>query len=151
LDLAGLPLKKQSNTVNGCEMEKTMTRKPFSPISSTDSSKFNATNILEDLNRMHNHNVMANKMLPSSQIPFSTPVKTLYTTEEENRTPLAVATIPVPSTPLTVSAPMQTAVTPVHNALVPYNYSKTVEEIPVEIEYSFEERRLGFVLPRTQV
>lgn len=145
MDLAELPLKKQSNTVNGCEMEKTMARKPFSPISSTDSSKFNAT-ILEDLNRKHNHNEMANKMLPSSQIPFSTPAKALYATEEENRTPTAVLPIPVPSTPLTVSAPMQTAVTPVHNALVPYS-SKQVEEI----EYSFEERRLGFVLPRTQV
>ncbi|CAN4080810.1 unnamed protein product [Withania somnifera] len=150
LHLAGLPLKKQSNTVNGCEIEKTMTRKPFSPISSTDSSKFNATNTLEDLNRKHSHNEMANKMLPSNHTPFSTPVKTLYTTEEENRTPMAVPPIPVPSTPLSVSAPMQTAVTPAHNALVPYN-SKPAEEIPEEIEYSFEERRLGFVHTRTQV
>ncbi|KAK4363426.1 hypothetical protein RND71_018667 [Anisodus tanguticus] len=147
LDLAGLPLKKQSNTVNGCEIEKTMTRRPFSPISSTDSSKSNATNILEDLNRKHNE--MTNKMLPSSHIPFSTPVKTVYTTEEENRTPIAKPPIPVPSTPLTVSAPMQTAVTPAHNA-VPYN-SNPVKEIPEEIEYSFEERRLGFVLPSTQL
>ncbi|KAJ8552763.1 hypothetical protein K7X08_020156 [Anisodus acutangulus] len=147
LDLAGLPLKKQSNTVNGCEIEKTMTRRPFSPISSTDSSKSNATYILEDLNRKHNE--MTNKMLPSSHIPFSTPVKTVYTTEEENRTPIAKPPIPVPSTPLTVSAPMQTAVTPAHNA-VPYN-SNPVKEIPEEIEYSFEERRLGFVLPSTQL
>ncbi|KAF3637253.1 65-kDa microtubule-associated protein 3 [Capsicum annuum] len=145
LDLAGLPLKKQSNTVNGCEIEKTMTRKPFSPISSTDSSMFNATNILEDLTRKHNE--MVNKMLPSSHNPLSTPVKT-YTTEEENRTPVVVPPIPVPSTPSTVSAPMQTAVTPAHNALVPYN-SKPVEEIPQEIEYSFEERRLGFLLFKT--
>lgn len=145
MDLAGLPLKKQSNTVNGCEIEKTMTRKPFSPISSTDSSMFNATNILEDLTRKHNE--MVNKMLPSSHNPLSTPVKT-YTTEEENRTPVVVPPIPVPSTPSTVSAPMQTAVTPAHNALVPYN-SKPVEEIPQEIEYSFEERRLGFLLFKT--
>ncbi|XP_060203445.1 65-kDa microtubule-associated protein 3 [Lycium barbarum] len=139
LDLAGLPLKKVG------EIEKTMTRKPFSPISSTDSSKSNAANILEDLNRKHTE--MANKMLPSSHnIPFSTPVKTVYTTEEENRTPIAKPPIPVPSTPLTVSAPMQTAMTPAQYAVVPYN-SKLVEKIPEEIEYSFEERRLGFVLP----
>ncbi|OIS98799.1 PREDICTED: 65-kDa microtubule-associated protein 3-like [Nicotiana attenuata] len=148
LDLAGLPSKKQS--INDCEIEKTMTRKPFSPISSNDSSKSNATNILEDLNRKHND--MATKTtLPSSHIPFSTPVKTLYTTEEENRTPIAMPPIPVPSTPSTVSAPMQTAITPAHNVVVPYNYSKPVEEIPEEIEYSFEERRAGFVLPRTQL
>lgn len=43
----------------------------------------------------------------------------------------------VPCTPSTVSIPMQTAMTP-----APFK-----ETIPEGIEYSFEERRAGFVIP----
>ncbi|CAH9085387.1 unnamed protein product [Cuscuta europaea] len=102
-----------------------MVRNPFSPISSTDSSS--RSNILEELNRKHN--VMIQKTV------FTTPVKTVPQVEDENRTP------PIPSTPSTVCTPMQTALTPVPHTGV--SYGKGVEEM----EYSFEERRAGFLVP----
>lgn len=141
LDIAGLPVKKSSFG------ESPMVRKPFSPISSTDSSKSNATNILEDLNRKHND--MLQKTLTANNTSFTTPSKIIPAVEEENRTPKAM-TIPVPSTPATVSVPMQTAVTPAPFAVLPSN-SKPVDDIPEEIEYSFEERRAGFVLPNSSL
>ncbi|CAI9767626.1 unnamed protein product [Fraxinus pennsylvanica] len=139
LDIAGLPLKPHSlNPPNAHEIELPMIRKPFSPISSTDSSKSKATNILEDLNIKHNE--MLQKTLTSNNTPpFTTPSKTISTLDEENRTPKTMA-IPVPSTPSTVSVPMLTAITPV--PCVP----KSMED--EDIEYSFEERRAGFVLPK---
>ncbi|CAI9774090.1 unnamed protein product [Fraxinus pennsylvanica] len=138
LDIAGLPLKPHSfNPPNAHEIESPMMRKPFSPISSTDSSKSNATNIMEDLNRKHNE--MLQKTLTSNNTPFATPSKTISTPDEENRTPKTMA-IPVPSTPSTVSVPMLTAITPA---------SRVLESMKdEEIEYSFEERRAGFVLPK---
>nr|XP_027110444.1 65-kDa microtubule-associated protein 3-like [Coffea arabica]XP_027110445.1 65-kDa microtubule-associated protein 3-like [Coffea arabica] len=141
LDIAGLPVKKSSFG------ESPMVRKPFSPISSTDSSKSNATNILEDLSRKHND--MLQKTLSSNNASFTTPSKIISAVEEENRTPKA-KTIPVPATPATVSVPMQTAVTPALFAAPPSN-SKPVDDIPEEIEYSFEERRAGFVLPNSSL
>lgn len=158
LDLAGLPAKQHSLSMqSGREIESPMMRKPFSPISSTDSSKSNATNILSDMNRKHNE--MLPKLLTSNNsTPFSTPSKMISAAEVENRMPQAMA-IPVPSTPSTpsaVSIPMQMAMTPLpmqkalmsvplQMAIVP---AKSVDE---EIEYSFEERRAGFVLPRSHL
>nr|GMD52040.1 65-kDa microtubule-associated protein 3-like [Ipomoea batatas] len=133
LDIAGLP----------------MMRRPFSPISSTDSSRSNATNVLDELNRkqQQQHSEIVQKTL-------STPVKTIPipnpNVEEENRTPMAMP-IPIPSTPSTVSIPMQTAITPAPLSVVPYNAAKAMEEMSEEIEYSFEERRAGFVVPRTHI
>ncbi|XP_022890286.1 65-kDa microtubule-associated protein 3-like [Olea europaea var. sylvestris] len=136
LDIAGLPLKPHSfNPPNAHEIESPMMRKPFSPISSTDSSKSNATNILEDLNRKHNE--MLQKTLTSNNTPFVTPSKTISTPDEENRTPKTMAIL-VPSTPSTVSVPMLTAITPA--SCIPESMKDE------EIEYSFEERRAGFVL-----
>ncbi|KAL3521451.1 hypothetical protein ACH5RR_019600 [Cinchona calisaya] len=148
LDVAGLPLKKHSfGAVSSRELESPMVRKPFSPISSTDSSKSNATNILEDLNKKHN-DMLQKTLTSNSNTSFTTPTKIIPAVEEENRTPKAM-TIPVPSTPATVSVPMQTAVTPAPFVdVLPLN-SKQVDSIPEEIEYSFEERRAGFVLPKT--
>ncbi|CAA2988902.1 65-kDa microtubule-associated protein 3-like [Olea europaea var. sylvestris] len=139
LDIAGLPLKPHSlNPTNAHEIELPIMRKPFSPISSTDSSKSKATNILEDLNTKHNE--MLQKTLTSNNTsPFTTPSKTISTMDEENRTPKTMA-IPMPSTPSTVSVPMLTAITPA--PCVP----KSMED--EDIEYSFEERRAGFVLPK---
>lgn len=154
LDLAGLPAKQHSlNLHNAREAESPMTRKPFSPISSTDSSKSNATNILSDLNRKHNEMMLPKTLTSNNTTPFSTPSKALSFVEVENRMPQAMAAIPVPSTPSAVSIPMQMAVTPLpmqktttsaalQMAIVP---AKSVDE---EMEYSFEERRAGFVLPR---
>uniref|UniRef100_A0A5B6ZTY3 65-kDa microtubule-associated protein 3-like n=1 Tax=Davidia involucrata TaxID=16924 RepID=A0A5B6ZTY3_DAVIN len=145
LDIAGLPVKKHSfNAVNAREVD--LMRKPFSPISSTESSKSNTLNLLEDLNKKHNEVLL--KTLPSNNTPFTTPSKTVSAEEEENRTPKAMP-IPVPSTPSTVSVPMQTVMTPAVS-MVPYS-ANPVEEMHEEIEYSFEERRAGFVLPRTHL
>lgn len=158
LDLAGLPVKQHSlNLQNARDLESPMMRKPFSPISSTDSSKSNVTNILDDLNKKHNG--MLQKTLTSNSTPFSTPSKMISMAEVENRTPQAMA-IPVPSTPSMVSIPMQMAITPasmqmaitpapMQMAIIPApSAAKSVDE---EIEYSFEERRAGFVLPRSHL
>ncbi|KAL0371615.1 UNVERIFIED_CONTAM: microtubule-associated protein 3 [Sesamum calycinum] len=155
LDLAGLPINQHSfNLQNAREIESPIIRKPFSPISSTDSSKSSATNILEALNRKHNE--MLPKTITSDSTPFSTPSKTVPIADVENRTPQAMAIIP--STPSTISIPMQMAITPapaqmpitpapIQKALIPAPTAlKSVDE---EIEYSFEEKRAGFVLPRS--
>ncbi|KAK9293145.1 hypothetical protein L1049_021131 [Liquidambar formosana] len=148
LDIAGLPVKKHSfNAVNGREIESPMMRKPFSPISSTASSKASMTNVLEDLNPTHSETLQ--KTLSSNNMPFATPSKiTSVAADVENRTPKAMP-IHVPTTPSTVSVPMQTAITPAPPT-VPFG-AKIVEEFPEEIEYSFEERRAGFVLPKTHI
>ncbi|CAN4119058.1 unnamed protein product [Withania somnifera] len=140
------PSKKQPiSALNDPEVETAVMRKPFSPI----SSKSNATNILGDVNRKHSE-TMIKTPLSNLTTPFSTPIKTISTCEEENRTPAKAMPIPVPSTPSTVSVPMQT--TPGPAVVIPYN-SKFVENIHLEemIEYSFEERRLEFYLQRTNL
>ncbi|KAG9157346.1 hypothetical protein Leryth_004987 [Lithospermum erythrorhizon] len=182
LDIAGLPEKKLSFSAR--EVETPFMRKPFSPISSTDSARSYATNILQDLNRQQD---MLQKTLPSSNIKFATPSKSMSTTvqeenktsqlmaspmpctpstipvplfatpsktmsnfEEVNKTPQSVAA-PIPPTPSTVSVPMQTTITPAH-PVISLNVAKLAAEMPEEsIEYSFEERRAGFVLPRTHI
>ncbi|KAG9153080.1 hypothetical protein Leryth_012339 [Lithospermum erythrorhizon] len=180
LDIAGLSVKKHS--FNAREVETPSMRKPFSPISSTDSSRSNATNILQELCRQHD---MLQKTLPiintfttpsktisttieeenktprlmANPIPstpstisvplFATPSKIMPTVEEEKKTPQSMA-IPIPSTPSTVSVPMQTVTTPAHP--VPSSTARLAVEMPEEsVEYSFEERRAGFVLPKTHI
>lgn len=153
MDIAGLPVKKHSfSGVNAQEVESAMGRKPFSPISSTESSRSNiTTNLMEDRNKKHNETLQ--KTIPSNNnTPFTTPSKMVSNAvvEEENKTPIKMG-IPVPSsTPSTVSVPMQTAMTPAAPHVVPYSASP-IKEIPEEIEYSFEERRAGFVLPLTHL
>ncbi|KAI3471067.1 hypothetical protein Pfo_027730 [Paulownia fortunei] len=158
LDMAGLPVKQHSlNSVNSREAELPMMRKPFSPISSMNSSKSNAANILEDMNKKHNE--MLHKTLIINKTHFTTPPKIIYSGEEENRTPKTPA-ITVPSTPSTVSVPMQTAMTPapiqtaitpapVQTAMIPA--LSTIKSVEEEIEYSFEERRARFVLPKSHL
>lgn len=147
LDVAGLPIKKHS--FGAREVESPLMRKPFSPISSTASSRTNITNFSEDLNATTHSEQPVQKALPSS-MPFSTPLKTtaISVADEENKTPRAMP-IPVPSTPSTVSVPMQTAMTPAPPP-IPFA-ANVVEQIPEEIEYSFEELRAGFVLPKTHM
>lgn len=148
LDLAGLPVKQLSFNMQN---ESPMMRKPFSPISSTDSSRSNATNILGDLNRKHD---TFQKTLTNNNVItplFTTPSKMISTTDLENRTPQSLA-IPVPSTPATASIPMQMAITPMHKAITtPASMQMAIvpatKLVSEEIEYSFEERRAGFVLP----
>ncbi|XP_062073300.1 65-kDa microtubule-associated protein 3 isoform X3 [Humulus lupulus] len=130
------------------EVESPMKRKPFSPISST-ASKTNITNLSEDHLNIAHHDNTVQKTLPAINMPFNTPSKnSTSVADEENKTP-RVMPMSVPSTPSTISVPMQTVMTPAH-ALIPYA-SNVTEEIPEEIEYSFEERRAGFVLPKSHI
>ncbi|KAL7108477.1 hypothetical protein ACP275_06G114800 [Erythranthe tilingii] len=150
LDMTGLPVKQNSlNSTNAHEKrELPLTRKPFSPISSKNSSKpNNAANNLEDTNRKQNEILMRKTQLivnnNNSSTPLTPPRRICSTADVENRTPPQTKTIiDLPKTPSTVSVPMQTAVTPVPST------QTTVEE---EIEYSFEEKRARFVMPRSHV
>ncbi|KAI3817929.1 hypothetical protein L1987_11729 [Smallanthus sonchifolius] len=148
LDIAGLPAnRKHSISEVEPSQPQPIFRTPFSPISSTESSKANIT-LLEDLNRKHE---MLQKTFQNSNnnTPFTTPSKTLISaTDDENKTPKINMIPTVPCT--TVSVPMQTAMTPAP-PLMGVNQIKEMM-IPEEvIEYSFEERRAGFVLPITHL
>ncbi|KAL5570031.1 hypothetical protein UlMin_026606 [Ulmus minor] len=136
LDVASIT---RNHSFGAREPESPMLRKPFSPISSTKSSKSNLTTYFsEDQN-------IASETTLQKTLPFTTPIKTTTTvSDEENKTPKAIPNPVVPSTPSTVSIPMQTAMTPA-NPSIRYASNK-MEDIPEEIEYSFEERRAGFVL-----
>ncbi|KAG7612635.1 hypothetical protein ISN44_As05g046370 [Arabidopsis suecica] len=142
LDIAGLPSRKQS--MNPSEMlQSPLVRKPFSPISTTVvASKANiATTTTQQLPKNNAVNEISS---------FATPIKNnniLRNLEEEKmmtmmmQTPKNVAAmIPIPSTPATVSVPMHTAPTPFTNN------ARLMSEKPEVVEYSFEERRLAFML-----
>ncbi|PIM99700.1 Microtubule-associated protein essential for anaphase spindle elongation [Handroanthus impetiginosus] len=141
---------RSPNLVNTRELESPMNRKPFSPIS---LSKSNAANILELPNK--NHNETLHKTLIINNTPFTPPTKIISSAEEENRTPPTTA-VTLYSMPSTVSVPMQTAITP---APVPKAVTQSpiqmglsaIKSVDEEIEYSFEERRAGFVLPRSHL
>ncbi|KAJ4882382.1 65-kDa microtubule-associated protein 3 [Raphanus sativus] len=134
LDVAGLPSRKQS--MNPCEqLQSPLVRKPFSPISTTVvASKANIAT--------------PQQLVPNEISSFATPVKNniIKNLEEEKmmsmlQTPKNVAAmIPIPSTPATISVPMQTAPTPLNN------YARLLPEKTEVVEYSFEERRLAFML-----
>ena len=143
LDSADIPVRKHSSSaVNTNELESPLVRKPFSPISSTVSSKANMTNMLED-----NGETLQKTLPTTNELSYATPLKTTSLVDGENRTPKAMP-IPVPSTPSTVSVPMLTAMTPA--PAIHFN-TKPTEEIPEEIEQSYEERRLAFMLSKTQI
>lgn len=126
------------------EVESPIKRQPFSPISSTESSKSNLANLMEDLNRKPNDQQLNTIQINNTQL--TTPTKTIFANQEGDSTP-KIMPKPVPST---VSVPMQTAVTPAPPAPIPH-VSKPLQEIDKEIEYSFEERRAGFVIPKTHL
>ncbi|CAN1286977.1 65-kDa microtubule-associated protein 3 [Linum perenne] len=140
--LDGFPVKAQS--FGGRDPDSAVLRKPFSPISSTASSK---SNVLEVTTHHGGDNAFKKTLLPiNNDLSYTTPTKTAAITpmtaaDEENRTPKVLPMIMPAITPSTASIPMQTAMTP---AVV-----SAEEMAPEEIEYSFEERRAGFVLPVT--
>ncbi|MED6145820.1 hypothetical protein PIB30_028690 [Stylosanthes scabra] len=143
LDIAGVPAKKYSFGAGSTrDIEPPpLARQPFSPITSKVSSNSNMANGKDELN------IQSEKLqrtVSLNNMPFSTPSKTAaILVDEENRTPKTMP-IPVPSTPSTVSVPMKMVMTPAHppSSVVPLRGGELVQEI----EYSFEERRLGFVL-----
>ncbi|GMI75492.1 PLEIADE, MICROTUBULE-ASSOCIATED PROTEIN 65-3 [Hibiscus trionum] len=146
LDIVDTPVRKHSftpNSVNANEPESPLlVRKPFSPITSAVPLKSNTTNMLE----VEDNGEKSHRMLHlNNDLSYTTPLKTISLVDEENRTPKAM---PLPCTPSTVSIPMQTAMTPAAPAApIPFAITKPVEEI----EQSFEERRLAFLLCKTQI
>ncbi|XP_004308160.1 PREDICTED: 65-kDa microtubule-associated protein 3 [Fragaria vesca subsp. vesca] len=113
-------LSRNSSFGSSYEPESPMMRKPFAPIS-----------------------------LPAENGTFATPMKSTNVPEEDyTKTPKVIMSF-VPTTPQTVSVPMQTAVTPAPPSHQPIPYAANVakEVAPEEVEYSFEEIRAGFVLP----
>lgn len=146
MDVAGLPLKKHSlDAAMASEPDSPMIRKPFSPVSPAISTKVSLTNVMDNTSVRQDEPLQ--KIFSSTNNVFSTPLKTTTMNGEEFRTPKVMAN-PVPTTPSTISIPMQTS-TP---ALVSLPLgANLVKEIAEEIEYSFEERRAGFVLPRANI
>ncbi|KAJ9162551.1 hypothetical protein P3X46_022315 [Hevea brasiliensis] len=118
LDIVGLLAKRNSfRTSNAHEPDSPMLRKRFSPISSTGSSK---ANILE--NEITGHTKTCERTLAANDYPLL-------------RTPKALS-ISMPTTPSTLFVPMQTVMTP---GPQPVSYGASpVEEVPEQIEYSFE-------------
>ncbi|XP_027357305.1 65-kDa microtubule-associated protein 3 [Abrus precatorius] len=137
LDIAGVRMRKYSICAGSVrDIESPLTRQPFSPISSTVSSKANVANAAHELNIQ---NEKLQKISALNNLPSTTTSKTATVVDEENRTPKEIP-IPVPTTPLTVSIPMNMSMTPAPVS-IPYG-----GDLAQEIEYSFEERRLDFVL-----
>ncbi|XP_022922792.1 65-kDa microtubule-associated protein 3-like [Cucurbita moschata] len=140
LDVPGLPVKKHSSSVDASEAESPMVvRKPFAPVpiaGALFSNSMNSSNSLNDLN----------EKLQKVNLSSKTPIKTISISEEDIRTPKMMP-IPVPSTPSTVSVPMQTAITPAPPRPIDLT-ARISEDISEVIEYSFEERRAGFALPK---
>uniref|UniRef100_A0A803MTQ9 Uncharacterized protein n=1 Tax=Chenopodium quinoa TaxID=63459 RepID=A0A803MTQ9_CHEQI len=134
-------------TFNGRETEPAVVRRPFSPISSTASTRAHEDFYDDDNNAMQQQTAFQKE---TSQQIFTTPSKNIPAEDEENWTPKMH--IPEPATPSTASAPMHTSMTPapLHQPDF-HDGDKLVEETDEEVEYSFEERRAGFVLPNTHL
>ncbi|KAJ1407225.1 Microtubule associated protein [Sesbania bispinosa] len=136
----GHSMKKTTcNAEKEIEIQTPLTRKPLSPISSTVLSKANITNF-QDLRKMQNVTIQAK----SQMLTGTPPSKPFNAGDEENRTPKNMG-IPVPTTPLTV--PMLTVTTPDPHSV--HSGSMAAAKTPQLFEYSFEEVRAGFNLPKT--
>ncbi|KAL5081092.1 hypothetical protein RYX36_009513 [Vicia faba] len=134
LDIADIPKRKYTfGTGIVRDIESPLTRQPFTTISSTVSSQENVESASVELNMQK---LKLQETLAINNFPFTSTSKTDTVVDEESRTPKAM---PIPSshsTPMTVPIPMNMAMTP-----PPFG-----GELVPEIEYSFEEKRLGFLL-----
>lgn len=137
LNIPGAPIKKQFSDAS--ERESPMKRRPFSAINSTTSS-----------NDVNANGETIQKPVPPNDLSFTTPSKTTSIIDDENMTPKSMPIL-VPPTPPTVSVPMQTTTTAPApaDAPIPFNVYQVQETAEQIDEYSFEERRAGFVLPET--
>ncbi|BAT94822.1 microtubule-associated protein [Vigna angularis] len=152
LDIAGVPVKKHSFGAGTQIIESPLTRQPFSPICSNNvASKANVANATDE----HKPGEKLQRTLSLNNVPFTTPSKTATTlVDEENRTPKTMP-IPFPATPSTVSIPMSMAMTPVPSSIIKnINLNPTLTNTVVpygndlvqEIDYSFEEKRLAYMM-----
>ncbi|KAL5539909.1 hypothetical protein UlMin_045087 [Ulmus minor] len=119
----GSLVKQTKGVAKAHETEQSPIRKPLSGVTSRVSSKANMANVLEDQNRKKNSTA-------------TTPLKPIMVGEDENITPKAMQVL---NTPSTASIPLLTVKTPPTPSFS--------SEQPVE--YSFEEVRAGFFLPKT--
>lgn len=114
---------------NAQEADSPMKRRPFSPISSKESSKSNrTTNFPEDFNKKQIGS--PRKTIQSNDTQSTTPSNKNPAAEDEKTTPKA--------TPIL----MQTATTPSPRPVL--CGGNRAKDFPEESEYSFEERRAGF-------
>ncbi|KAF3961873.1 hypothetical protein ACB098_06G194100 [Castanea mollissima] len=144
-EIPGHSIRKHSHSVpKAHENQLFLIRKPLSPVYSQVLSKANSANFPED--EKTSHTMSSQKPLPNSESLVRTPIKKIVVCDEENRTPKTMP-IPVPTTPSTVSAPMTTAMTPTSPCVSVGKHSFQNNDQP--IEYSFEEVRVGFTLPKT--
>lgn len=142
LDISTIPMRKYSFGAGIVpDIESPLTRQPLSPISSKVSSQGNMESAADESNIQ---NEKQQKTLTVNNFSFTTTTTTAKIdtmVDEENRTPEAKAMpIPTLTTPMKVSIPMNLSMTPAP-ASVPFG-----GDLVQQIEYSFEERRLGFVL-----
>ncbi|KAL3650445.1 hypothetical protein CASFOL_006848 [Castilleja foliolosa] len=137
-----VPLKHYPKVVNETEL-----RKPFTPISTTNpSKKSNTANNFRDPNKKHDDTLHKTLVRNNNTSSTTTPPKIISRTDEENITPQTTR-ITLYSTPSTLFAPMQTELTPpisTQTAIMPT--LTTIKSVGEEIEYSFEEKRAGFVM-----
>ncbi|XP_051132439.1 65-kDa microtubule-associated protein 3 isoform X2 [Andrographis paniculata] len=123
-----------SNASKARQAEAAPQRKPLSPISSLSSNIIPPCSF-SDLKSQSGdcHDVHA-----LCRTPVVTPTKNMYSTHDENGTPKVM--VSVAATPPTVSVAMQTAATPFTPGM------RGGRGKNQEIEYSYEERRAGFVV-----
>ncbi|XP_030928375.1 65-kDa microtubule-associated protein 3 [Quercus lobata] len=144
-EIPGHSVRKHSHSVpKAHENQLFLIRKPLSPVYSQVLSKANIANFPED--QKTSHIMSSQKPLPNSESLVRTPSKKIVVGDEENRTPKTMS-IPMPTTPPTVSAPMTTAMTPTSPCVSVGKNSFRNSDQP--IEYSFEEVRAGFILPKS--
>ena len=132
-------MKTRNSAEKSIEILSSLTRKPLSPLSPAVLSTTNISNLQEDHSKLQNVATQQKSQMLTATAP-SRPYKA---GAEENMTPKNM-TLPMPTTPLT-SIPMLTATTPD----TVYSGTTASSKTSQSFEYSFEEVRAGFMLPKT--
>ncbi|KAG2404443.1 microtubule-associated protein [Vigna angularis] len=132
--------KTGSSAEKSIEILSSLTRKPLSPLSPAALSSSNISKLQPDRSKLQNVETQQKSKILTARTP---PSRAYEAGAEENMTPKNM-TLPVPTTPLT-SIPMLTATTPDTVYSGATASSKTIQSF----EYSFEELRVGFMLPKT--
>ncbi|XP_014523225.1 65-kDa microtubule-associated protein 3 [Vigna radiata var. radiata] len=129
--------KTGSSAEKRIEILSSLTRKPLSPLSPAALSSSNISKLQQDRSKLQNVETQQKSQILTATTP---PSRAYVAGAEENMTPKNL-TLPVPTTPLT----MLTATTPDTVYSGATASSKTIQSF----EYSFEEVRAGFMLPKT--
>ncbi|EEF50396.1 PLE, putative [Ricinus communis] len=140
-EIAGHLVKKNSSA-KVRQSESDLIRKPLSPIPLTLSYKANIANFVEDQKGMGNEKLQTAD--PCIKTPIRTPTRPISAGDAVTTTPKTLP-IPVPTTPTTISTPMLMASTPATPCVS--SAASTAEKVVEQIEYSFEEVRVGILYP----